>query len=176
MIFQETPLKGVHIISPEPLADECGIFARTWYRREFAAHTIVPGLAQCNIFFNHRKGTLRGMHCQVAPHVEAKLGHRTAGAVYDVIVDLGTDSKTFEQWFAVELSSDPRRMPYIPDGLAHGFQAFTDGVEVSCQMSEFYVPECARGVRWNDPAFGMRWTLKVVMIPERDRTYPDFVS
>ncbi len=175
MIFQETPLKGAHIISP-PLADECGIFARIWCRREFAAHAIVPGLAQCNIFFNHKKGTLRGMHYQVAPHVEAKLGRCTAGAVYDVTVDVGADSKTFKQWFVVELSSDTRRMPYIPDGLTHGFQTLTDGVEVFRQMSEFDVPECARGVRWNDPVFGTSWPLEVVMTSERDRTYPDFVS
>jgi len=176
MIFTETPIKGAYVIDPEPIVDERGFFARTWCRREFEAHALVPGLAQCNISFNHRKGTLRGMHYQVAPHVEAKLMRCTAGAIYDVIVDLRADSKTFRQWFAVELSSDTRRMLYIPDGLAHGFQTLTDGVEVFYQMSEFYAPECARGVRWNDPAFGIRWPLEVAMISERDRTYPDFVS
>ena len=176
MIFQETPLKGAHSIDPEPLADERGFLARAWRRREFEAHALAPGLAQRNIFFNRKKGTLWGMHRQVALQVEAKPVRCTAGAIYDVIVDLRADSKTFKHWFAVELSSDARRMPHIPDGLARGFQTLTEGVEVSCQMSEFYAPERARGVRWNDPAFGIPRPLEAAMIPECGRSYLDFVS
>ena len=176
MIFTETLLKGAYIIDPERLADERGFFARTWCQREFDAHGLNPGLAQCNISFNRKKGTLRGMHYQVAPHAEAKLVRCTAGAIYDVIVDLRADSNTFKHWFAVELSFDNRRMLYIPAGLAHGFLTLTDGAEVFYQMSEFYTPECARGVRWNDPAFGVRWPQEVTMISERDRAYPDFVA
>lgn len=174
MIFTETPLKGAYVIDPERLADERGFFARTWCRREFEAHGLDPGLAQCNISFNQTRGTLRGMHYQVAPHAEAKLVRCTAGSIHDVIVDLRAGSSTFKQWFAVELSSENHRMLYIPEGLAHGFLTLTDGAEVFYQMSEFYVPECARGVRWNDTAFDIHWPFKAMLISERDRTYPDF--
>ena len=176
MIFSETPLKGAYVIDQERLADERGFFARTWCRREFEAHGLDVGLAQCNISFNHMRGTLRGMHYQVAPHAEAKLVRCTTGCIYDVIVDLRTDSPTFKQWFAVELSSEDRRMLYIPGGLAHGFLTLTDGAEVFYQMSEFYAPECARGVRWNDTAFNIQWPFQATLISERDRNYPDFTS
>ena len=176
MIFTETPLKGAYVIDPERLADERGFFARTWCRLEFERHGLNPGLAQCSISFNHRKGTLRGMHYQVAPHAETKLVRCTAGAISDVIVDLRADSATYKQWFALEMSSDNRRMMYIPEGFAHGFLTLTDTVEVSYQISEIYSPESSRGVRWNDPAFGIRWPREVTVISERDRAYPDFVS
>lgn len=176
MIFTETPLKGAYIIDPERLADERGFFARTWCRREFEEHGLNTGLLQCNLSFSRKKGTLRGMHYQVAPYAEEKLVRCTAGAITDVIVDLRADSNTYKQWFAVDLSSDNRRMLYIPEGLAHGFLTLTEDVEVFYQMSEFYSPDCARGVRWNDPALGIRWPIEVAMISERDRTYPDFSS
>lgn len=176
MIFTETPLKGAYVIDPERREDERGFFARTWCRREFEARGLDPGLAQCNISFNRKRGTLRGMHYQIAPRAEAKVVRCTAGTVYDVIVDLRADSSTFKQWFAVELSFDNRRMLYIPGGMAHGFLTLTDGAEVFYQMSESYAPEYARGVRWNDPAFGVRWPQEVTMISERDRLYPDFVA
>jgi dTDP-4-dehydrorhamnose 3,5-epimerase len=175
MIFAETPLKGAYVIDPERLADERGFFARTWCRREFEANGLSPGLAQCNISFNHKRGTLRGMHYQVVPQAEAKLVRCTAGAIHDVIVDLRAGSATLKQWFAVELSAENRRMLYIPEGLAHGFLTLADATEVFYQMSEFYSPECARGVRWNDLAFGIRWPFEASIISERDRTYPDFV-
>lgn len=174
MIFTETRLKGAYVIDPERLADERGFFARMWCQREFEALGLNPGLAQCNISFNHKRGTLRGMHYQVAPHAEAKLVRCTAGTIYDVIVDLRAGSGTFKQWFAVELSSENRRMLYIPEGLAHGFLTLTDAVEVFYQMSEFYTPDCTHGVRWNDLAFGIRWPFEATMISDRDRTYPDF--
>lgn len=122
------------------------------------------------------KGTLWGMHCQIARQVEARPGRCTAGVVYDATVDLRADSKTFKQWLAVEFSSDIRRMRPIPGWRAHQFQAITAGVEVFCQMSEFHAPECARGVRWNDPAFGLRRPLEAAMIPGRARRYPDFMA
>ena len=176
MIFTETPLKGAYIVDPERLADERGFFARTWCRREFEANGLNSSLVQCNISYSQKKGTLRGMHYQVAPHAEKKLVRCTAGAITDVIVDLRADSNTYKQWFAIDLSSDNRRMLYIPEGLAHGFLTLTDTVEVFYQMSEFYSPECSRGVRWNDPAFGIHWPREVTVISERDRTYPDFTS
>ena len=175
MIFTKTPLKGAYVIDPERHTDERGFFARTWCQQEFEAHGLNPVLVQCNISYNYRKGTLRGMHYQVAPHAEEKLVRCTAGAIYDVIVDLRADSHTFKHWFAMELSFENRRMLYLPAGLAHGFLTLTDGAEVFYQMSEFYMSECARGIRWNDPTFGIRWPHEVTMISEQDRIYPDFV-
>jgi dTDP-4-dehydrorhamnose 3,5-epimerase len=174
MIFTETPLKGAYIIDPERLMDERGFFARTWCKREFEEHGLNTGLMQCSLSFSLKKGTLRGMHYQVAPHAEEKLVRCTAGTIYDVIVDLRPDSATFRHWFGVELTSVNRRMLYIPAGLAHGFLTLTEDAEVFYQISEFYAPDCARGVRWNDPAFGIRWPNEVAMISERDCTYPDF--
>lgn len=176
MIFTETPLKGAYVIDPERFADERGFFARTWCQKEFEAHGLNPSLVQCNISFNYKRGTLRGMHYQVAPHAEAKLVRCTAGSIFDVVVDLRAGSDTFKQWFAVELSSENRRMLYIPEGLAHGFLTLTDAVEVFYQMSEFYAPECTRGARWNDLAFGIRWPFEATVISEHDRNYPDFTS
>lgn len=174
MIFTEAPIPGAYVIDPERLEDERGFFARTWCQREFKAHGLNPGLAQCNISYNRRKGTLRGMHYQAVPHAEARLVRCTSGAIYDVIVDLRPDSVTFKRWFPVELTADNRRMLYIPEGLAHGFLTSRDDTEVFYQMSEFYTPGSARGVRWNDPAFGIEWPQEIQVIAERDRNYPDF--
>jgi dTDP-4-dehydrorhamnose 3,5-epimerase len=128
---------------------------------------------QCSISFNTRKGTLRGLHHQAAPHAEAKLVRCTRGTIYDVVVDLRTDSPTFRQWIGVELTDQKRNMVYIPEGCAHGFLTLADESEVFYQMSEFYAPESASGVRWDDPAFRIDWPGKVEVISERDRTYPD---
>ena len=174
MIFTAAPIPGAYVIDPERLEDERGFFARTWCQREFKAHGLNPGLAQCNISYNRRKGTLRGMHYQAVPHAEARLVRCTSGAIYDVIVDLRPDSVTFKRWFPVELTADNRRMLYIPEGLAHGFLTSRDDTEVFYQMSEFYTPGSARGVRWNDPAFGIEWPQEIQVIAERDRNYPDF--
>lgn len=171
MIFAETKLNGAFIIEPEGQEDERGFFARTWCEREFAAHGLNARLVQCNISFNKKKGTLRGMHYQAAPYAEAKLVRCTKGAIYDVIIDLRPDSKTFKQWLAFELTEENHRMVYVPDGLAHGFQTLVDNTELFYQMSEFYYPECARGARWNDPAFGINWPLSVSMIAEKDSAY-----
>jgi len=174
MRFIETKLKGAYIIEPEPIEDERGFFARTFCAREFEAHGLNPCVAQCNISYNKKKGTLRGMHYQVAPHAEAKLVRCIRGAIYDVMVDLRTESPTFKQWASVELTFDNQHMLYIPENFMHGFQTLTDGTEVFYQMSESYHPEYARGARWNDPAFDIRWLFNKPIISEKDSQYPDF--
>ncbi len=176
MIFAETKLKGAFIIHLEKLEDERGFFARTWCKREIEAHGLNPNLVQCNISFNKKRGTLRGMHHQVPPHEEAKLVRCTMGAIYDVIIDLRPNSPTFKEWFSLELTAKNRKMIYIPEGVSHGFMTLDDNTEVFYQMSEFYAPECARGVRWNDPAFDIVWTGDVTIISERDNQYPDFTT
>jgi len=175
MIFTETGVKGAYLLVPVRLEDSRGFFARTWCQQECETYGLNPRVVQCSISFNKTKGTLRGLHYQAAPFEEAKLVRCTMGAVYDVIVDLRPHSPTFMQHFAVILSSDNRTMLYIPEGLAHGFQTLEDNTEVSYQMSEFYHPEAARGVRWNDPAFGISWPVAQPTILERDDSYPDFV-
>jgi dTDP-4-dehydrorhamnose 3,5-epimerase len=174
MIFKETRLKGAYIVELEKLADERGFFARTFDQKEFEAHGLNPRVMQCNISFNKNNGTLRGMHYQIAPYQEAKLVCCTKGAIYDVIIDLRKDSPTLKQWIAVELTADNRRMLYIPEGFAHGFQTLKDNTEVFYQMSEFYHPEASRGVRWNDPVFGIVWPNDIIVISDKDREYLDF--
>ncbi len=174
MIFTETKLKGAFIIEAERLEDERGFFARTWCQREFAKHGLNARLAQCSVSFNRKRGTLRGMHYQIAPHEETKVVSCIKGAVYDVIIDLRRDSPTFTQWLAVELTCDNRKMVYIPAGFAHGFQTLEDDTEVFYQISEFYAAEYARGVRWNDPAFFIPWPEAQRILADRDKNYPDF--
>jgi dTDP-4-dehydrorhamnose 3,5-epimerase len=174
MKFIETELKGAFIVELEILEDERGFFARTWCRREFEQHGLNPDFVQCNISFNRNKGTLRGMHYQAPPFEEAKLVRCTMGVVYDVIIDLRPNSKTFMQWIDVELSAENRRMIYIPEGVAHGFQTLENDTEVFYQMSEFYAPEYARGVRWNDPKFNIQWPDDVRIISEKDKNFKDF--
>lgn len=174
MIFTETKLKGAVIIEPERRADERGYFARTWCRREFSLHGLNPRLAQCSTSFTRRKGTLRGMHYQGAPFAEAKVVRCTRGAVYDVVIDLRASSATYRQWVAAELSAESGVMLYVPEGCAHGFLTLEDNTEVAYHISEFYCAEQARGVRWDDPAFGVSWPGPVLVISERDRTYPSF--
>jgi dTDP-4-dehydrorhamnose 3,5-epimerase len=176
MIFAETKLKGAFIIQPEKLEDERGFFARTWCKRELEAHGLNPNLVQCNISFNKKRGTIRGMHHQVPPHEEAKLVRCTMGAIYDVIIDLRPNSQTFKEWFSLELTDRNRKIIYIPEGVSHGFMTLDDNTEVFYQMSEFYAPECARGVRWNDPGFDIVWPGNVRVISERDNQYPDFTT
>jgi dTDP-4-dehydrorhamnose 3,5-epimerase len=174
MIFAETTLKGAFLVELERREDERGFFARTWCQREFEAHGLYTRWVQCNISFNKRTGTLRGMHYQAAPYAEAKLVRCTRGAVYDVILDLRRGSPTFKQWLAVELTTDNRRMLFIPEGFAHGFQTLADDTEVFYQMSQLFAPEYAKGVRWNDPAFDIAWPADERTISGRDRNYPDF--
>lgn len=174
MIFTETKLQGAFVIEPEKLRDGRGFFARTFCRREFEEHGLDPDVVQCNISFNKRAGTLRGMHYQVAPYAEAKLVRCTAGAIYDVVVDLRPTSPSFKKYAAFELTAENCTMVYIPEGFAHGFQTLKDDTEVFYQMSQIYAPDCARGVRWNDPAFGIEWPAAERIMVERDQQYPDF--
>ena len=174
MIFVERKLKGVFIIEPERKEDERGFFARTWCQTEFEKHGMDARLVQCSLSYNAKKGTLRGMHYQVAPYAEAKLVRCTMGAIYDVILDLRQKSVTFKQWMAVELTAENRKAMYIPEGLAHGFQTLRDDTEVFYQMSDFYHPECARGVRWDDPAFDVSWPSGPRIISPKDLQYPNF--
>ena len=172
MKFIETRLKGAFIIEPERLEDERGFFARTFCHKEFEAHGLNPRMVQCNISYNKHKGTLRGMHNQAAPMAEAKLVRCTRGAIYDVIIDLRPESPTYCQWLAEELNAENSKMIYIPEGFVHGFQTLEDDTEVFYQMSEFYSPEHARGVRWDDLVFGIEWPLNTKIISEKDNNYP----
>jgi dTDP-4-dehydrorhamnose 3,5-epimerase len=174
MIFHETKIPGVFEICLEPRTDERGFFARSWCQQEFEQHGLTPRTVQCNVSFNAKKGTLRGMHYQEAPFAEAKIVRCTQGTIYDVIVDLRPASTAFKKWIGVELTSARRNMVYIPEGCAHGFLTLEDNTELFYQMSEFYHPELSRGVRWNDPAFQIAWPSSVKQISERDASYPDF--
>jgi dTDP-4-dehydrorhamnose 3,5-epimerase len=174
MIFHETKLPGVFEIQPQSITDERGFFVRTWCQKEFEAKGLSGKLVQCSLSFNSRKGTLRGMHYQAAPHQEIKLVRCSKGEIYDVILDLRPHSPTFKDWTAVVLTAENRKMIYVPEGCAHGFLTLKDKTEVSYQMSEFFHNESARGVRWDDPAFRIQWPDKVKVISERDRTYPNF--
>lgn len=174
MTFQETKLAGVFEIHLEPKADERGFFARSWCQQEFEQQGLKPNLVQCSISFNRTKGTLRGMHYQMAGYAEAKVVRCTKGAIYDVVIDLRSQSPTFKDWMGVTLTAANRDMVYVPEGCAHGFLTLEDESEIFYQMSEFYHAESARGVRWDDPAFGIAWPAKPELISERDRTFPDF--
>jgi len=176
MIFKETPLKGAYLIEPELHEDERGFFARTFCQEEFREHGLNPRLMQCSVSYNRSRATLRGMHYQTAPYEETKLVRCTKGAIYDVIIDLRPGSPTFGRWAAAELTAANLRMICIPEQFAHGFQTLEDDTEVSYQMSEVYAPECARGIRWNDPAFGIHWPAADRIISIRDNSYPDFVN
>lgn len=176
MTFEELSLPGTFVVRPERHDDERGFFARTWCRREFEAHGLNPQLAQSSLSFNRKRGTLRGMHYQVPPHEEAKLIRCTMGRIYDVVIDLRPASAAYKRHVGVELTAQNRTMLYVPEGCAHGFITLEDDTEVFYQISAFYVPEAARGVRWNDPAFGIDWPIPVAIIKDRDQDYPDFTG
>ena len=172
MLFTPTALQGAWTITPERLADERGFFARTYCRREFEAHGLSTEFVQFSVSHNVVKGTLRGMHYQADPHAETKLVRCTRGAIFDVIVDLRPGSTSYEQWFSVELNVENRKALYVPEGVAHGFQSLQDDTEVVYQVSEFYDPELARGVRWNDPRLGIEWPCSEPVLSDRDRALP----
>jgi dTDP-4-dehydrorhamnose 3,5-epimerase len=171
MIFQEVKLKGAYIIEPERLEDERGFFARTFCQKEFKKHGLNPCIVQSSISFNKKNATLRGMHYQAAPYEEVKLVSCVRGSIYDVIVDLRPHSSTYLQWFAVELSGLNHKTLYIPQGFAHGFQTLESNSVVFYQMSEFYHPECARGIKWNDPTFKIKWPVPSPIISAKDNSY-----
>jgi dTDP-4-dehydrorhamnose 3,5-epimerase len=170
--FLSTPLAGAYLVELEPIEDERGFFARSFCQNEFRALGLDPVVAQCNVSFNRRRGTLRGLHYQAEPYAEAKLVRCTRGAIWDVIVDLRRSSPTARQWFAVELTAENRWSLYVPAGFAHGFQTLVDDTEVFYQMSEFYHPEAAYGIRWDDPALAIPWPIKDAVVSPRDRAFP----
>ena len=174
MRFEELPLQGALRVEIEPRLDERGLFARTFCEQEFAAAGLPVRYPQMNLSFNHRKGTVRGMHFQLAPHEEPKLVRCTRGAIHDVIIDLRPDAPTYRHSVGTTLTQDNRAALYIPAGFAHGFQTLADDSEVLYLMGDVYVSELARGVRWNDPAFDVQWPLGITVISERDLAYPDF--
>lgn len=174
MKFTETPLKGAFVVELEERRDERGLFARSFCAREFAEMGLKPAVAQCNLSYNHEAGTVRGMHYQVPPATEAKLVRCTRGRIFDAIIDLRPGSETYMQHFGIELSEDNRAALYVPEMFAHGYQALTDGAEVFYQVSEFYAPGTERGLRHDDPAFGVVWPMPVTVISEKDRSWPLF--
>jgi dTDP-4-dehydrorhamnose 3,5-epimerase len=175
MIFKETRFKDAFIIEMELIRDNRGSFARAWCQREFEAHGLISHFVQNNITISHARGTLRGLHYQIAPHEEPKLVRCTQGAIYDVIVDMQPDSSTYKQWLAVELTAENHTMIYIPGGFAHGYQILMDNTEVFYQVGTFYAPEYERGFRWNDPAFGIEWPITPpLVLSEKDKNWPDY--
>jgi dTDP-4-dehydrorhamnose 3,5-epimerase len=171
MIFKESPLRGAYLIDMARVDDERGFFARSFCPEEFAAHGLALHLGQCSVSFNARKGTLRGLHFQAAPHEEDKLVRCTAGAVFDVIVDVRSGSPTHRQWFGTELSAVNHRSLYIPKGFAHGFISLADDTEVYYMISVPYARGFARGLRWNDPLLGIKWPMEPAVISRRDAEY-----
>ena len=176
MTFKETKLQGSFIIESEISIDERGAFSRTFCCRDFENHGLNGNVSQCSISLNTKKNTLRGMHYQKKPYAEAKLVRCSRGFIYDVIVDLRCDSSTFKQWVSTEMSAENRKMVYVPEGFAHGFQTLTDNAEVVYQMSQFYSPSHANGFRWNDPSFRIEWPSENLVISLKDQNYTDFKS
>ena len=176
MKFTQTTLEGAYIIEIKKMMDDRGFFARSWCQRELAAQGLACRIAQASISFNKSKGTLRGLHYQSAPHEEAKFVRCTRGAIYDVIIDFRAHSPTYKAWVGVELTADNYQIFYVPKGFAHGFQTLEDNTEILYQISEFYAPAAARGVRYDDPAFGISWPLPVSAISDKDMGWPIFAG
>ena len=176
MRFVKTRLEGAFIIEPDAQADDTGFYVRSWCQHEFEFLGLNKRPVQSNVSFNKKRGTLRGLHYQADPYSEAKLVRCTLGAVYDVIVDLRQESPTYLQWMSAELTQKNRRLLYVPEGFAHGFMTLRDNTEVFYQMTQFYMPEFSRGIRWDDPQFDIRWPMQVSVISEKDGRYPDFAA
>ncbi len=176
MKFSETHLPGVFIIDIEPIHDERGMFARCWCKKTMQQQGLLTELSQCSISFNLAKGTLRGLHYQIAPHAETKIVRCTHGSIFDVVVDLRTESPTFKKWFGILLSAENHQMLYIPEGLAHGLITLEPNTEIFYQISVPYIPESARGLRWNDPAFSIEWPMEPLVISSKDAAYPYFIE
>ncbi|OLS16130.1 MAG: dTDP-4-dehydrorhamnose 3,5-epimerase [Promethearchaeota archaeon CR_4] len=175
MMFKDLSLNGAYLIELEKFEDERGFFAEAFNRRNFEKHQLGFSIAQTNVSFNNKRGTIRGMHFQIAPVEEIKLVQCIKGAVYDVIIDLRPTSPTYCHWVGNEITAQNRKQIYVPKGFAHGYQTLDNDSEVLYLVSEFYDPKNARGVRWNDPKFGIRWPImKEVIINSRDASYPDF--
>jgi dTDP-4-dehydrorhamnose 3,5-epimerase len=174
MIFTETELNGAYIIEIEKLTDNRGFFGRAWCQKEFEQHNLIARIRQVNVSSNMRKGTLRGMHYQIAPYQETKLVRCTRGSIYDVIIDLRTSSPTYGRWTGVELTAKNYRLLYVPEDFAHGFQTLEDNTEVTYQVSQFYMPGSEGGIRWNDPAFSIEWPMSVQVLSEKDDNWPNY--
>jgi dTDP-4-dehydrorhamnose 3,5-epimerase len=175
MIFKETKLKGAFIVELEPIKDHRGFFARSWCQKEFEAHGLNSDFLQANITFSSKKGTLRGLHYQIAPYEEIKLVRCTRGAIFDVIIDLRPGSPTYKQWLGTELTADNHKMIYIPAGFAHGYQIQADNTEVFYQVTQFYAPGHERGIRWDDPAFKIQWPrVEKRIVSEKDKSWQDY--
>ena len=176
MIFKETNLQGAFVIEPEMLSDDRGAFARIFCQKEFKDHGLNQNISQCSISINSKKFTLRGMHFQKSPYEEAKLIHCSRGLIYDVIVDLRPNSSTYMGWTSVEMSMDNKKMVYVPEGFAHGFQTLENNTEVIYQMSQFFLPDHSGGFRWDDPSFSIEWPSDPKVISPKDQAFPDFTS
>lgn len=172
MRFTETALEGVLLVEPDKRADERGFFARIWCQEVFDVRGLNPAVAQTNVGFSSRRGTLRGLHYQRAPHEEAKLVRCTRGAVYDVVVDVRPESATYLHWAGFELTDESHAAVYVPEGCAHGYLTLTDGAEITYQASQPYVPVAATGLRYDDPALGIRWLIEPQVISQQDRSWP----
>jgi dTDP-4-dehydrorhamnose 3,5-epimerase len=176
MKFMECDVRGASVIAPSPHEDARGRFMRAWCRDEFAAHGIDFAPVQANIGFSARKGTIRGLHYQIAPALEAKLVRCTAGAIFDVVVDLRPGSRTYRAWYGTILSADNGWMLYVPEGCAHGCQSLEDNTAIYYMTSAVYSPREVRGARYDDPAFGIHWPLPASSMSEQDRSWPFVVS
>jgi dTDP-4-dehydrorhamnose 3,5-epimerase len=174
MKFKKTKLKRLYVINPEFKKDARGFFARSFCEKEFGERNLKFRVRQSNISYNKKRGTLRGMHYQIAPHKERKLVSCIRGAIYDVVIDLRPGSRTYCKWLAIKLVDRDYASVYIPEGFAHGFQSLTDDTVVLYQMSEFYHPESARGLRWDDPEFKISWPISPCILSKKDSGYPDF--
>jgi dTDP-4-dehydrorhamnose 3,5-epimerase len=174
MKFQETKLAGSYIIEPEKLSDDRGFFARVWDQKIFDEIGLNPNIFQCNVSLTKKKGSIRGMHYQIHPYEETKLVRCTQGSIFDVIIDLRPDSKTYQQWEGFELSSENHKMLFVPEGFAHGFQTLVDNVEIFYQVSEFYTPNAEQGIRWNDDEFNIVWPLTPTVLSEKDSSWPNY--
>ena len=174
MIFTETPLKGAFVLEVNKLKDERGFFGRTYCQHELEQHGLTNNIAQANVSFNPKKGTMRGMHYQVDPYQETKLVRCTRGALYDVIIDLRPNSSTYKQWFGIELTQDNYTMLFVPEDFAHGFVTLEDNTEAIYQVSEFYTPGAEQGIRWNDPGIAIDWPIEPGVVSEKDASWPDF--
>lgn len=176
MLFNETKLKGSFLVEPECLEDDRGFFARAWCKKEFEANGLSTHLVQCNISFNRKRGTLRGMHYQKPPYAETKLVRCTNGAIFDVIIDLRPESPTFLEWIGVELTANSHKMLYVPEEFAHGYQTLTENTEIFYQVSQYYSQGSEGGIRWDDPIFGIEWPeIENPTVSEKDKSWSDYV-
>jgi dTDP-4-dehydrorhamnose 3,5-epimerase len=176
MIFKELQLKGAYLIDPEKKEDDRGFFARIFCCEAFQDKGLVGRVMQSNISYSKKTGTLRGMHYQIAPYAEAKLIRCIYGAIYDVMIDLRPDSPTFKQWVGVKINASSRQMVYVPEGMAHGFQTLADHTEVLYHVSTPFTPDAERGLRWDDPTFGIKWPLPVSVISGKDKSHPLYLE